>query len=447
MKINFDIFQAYDIRGIYNKNITDEIAFKIGKALGTFLKGRETVCVGFDTRPSSPNLFNNLISGLLSTGCRVISIGMVPNPIAYFFALKNKTFGCYVTASHNPVEWNGFKIFKPNGVSITKEIKILENIFNSEKFITGKGKFEENKNAVEEYTKFLKIKIGNLKGKIVADFLGGAGVIATEIFKKIGLRVIPLHDRPDASLYGFHRLEPWGDLLNLAKETVKKEKADLAVAFDCDADRSVFVDSSGKFIDPSILNAIFIESLLKRKKRGKAVITYDCATELEKIVRELDGKIIWSRIGHNFVEEKVNKEKALFGGEQSSHFYFNIFYPFSDGIISTLYLMKILNKIDEKIEKLANRFKFHPIGKMYINAGTDNKELRVIESIRKNYPAAIDIADGFKIALNNIEWVLIRASQTLPEVNLCVEAENEERLKELIEKYSRIIEAKIKKLN
>ena len=441
------IFRAYDIRGIYGKDLTDEVAFKIGKALGTFLEGREKVCVGYDTRPSSPTLFKNLISGLLSTGCKVVSIGMVPNPVAYFFAWKKKIFGCYVTASHNPVEWNGFKIFKPNGTSFTeKEIKKLERIYNSGKFIVGKGNMEKEKNAIREYMEFLLNKLNRLEGKIIVDFLGGAGVCVAKIFKKIGLKTVLLHNKPDASLYGFHRLEPWGDLLNLVKKAVKKEKADLGVAFDADADRSVFIDSKGNFVDPSKISAIFIHELLK-SKRGKVVLTYDCAVELEEFVRKLRSIVIWSRIGHSFIEEKLVKEKAIFGGEQSSHFFFNIFYPFSDGILSTLYLIKILNKNKKSLEEFVKQFKFNPIAKLYINAKTDEAKVRVIEEIRRKYRNSIDVGDGFKVFLNKGEWVLIRASQTLPEINLCIQAKNRRRLKGLVEKYSRIIKKKIRELN
>lgn len=437
------IFRAYDIRGIYGKDLTDEIALKLGKALGTFLKGKEDVCVGFDTRPSSPNLFNNFVFGLTSTGCNVISLGMVPNPLAYFFAWKNKIFGCHITASHNPVEWNGFKIFKPSGVSFIEEMKTVEDIFNSEKFIVGKeGKITKENNIIKDYAKFLKNKIGKVNGKIVVDFLGGAGVKATEIFKEIGLDIIPLHDKPDASLYGFHRLEPWGNLLNAVKKTVKKEKADFGVAFDCDADRSVFINSSGEYVDSSVINGIFIKNILKERE-GKIIITFDCASELENFSKNLGGKLIRCRVGHSFIEEKVVKENALFAGEQSSHYYFNEIYPFSDGMLSTLYLSKILKETNKKFDELIKEIKFHPIEKLYIDAKTDKKKIEVVEKLRKKYPKSIDIMDGFKIELNDIEWVIIRASQTLPEVNLCIEARNKIRLKELTKKYSKIIRKEI----
>jgi len=433
------IFRAYDIRGIYGKDLTEELAFKIGKALGTFLKGRKTVAVGHDTRPSSPSLTQNIISGLISTGCNVIFLGLVPNPVAYFYAWKKKIFGCYITASHSPVEWNGVKIFKPNGLSFSdKEIKAIEKIVKSEKFIEGKGKVKNEKNPLRDYSKFLKEKIGKVKGKILIDFLGGAGSKVVFLLKDMGLDLIVLHEKPDASLYGFHKFESGEDILKLAIKNVKREDVDFGVALDCDGDRSFFIDPKGNLIDASLMCAIFIEDLLK--KNGKIVLTHDCASELEKLVKKKKGKLIWSRIGHNFIEKKVWEEKALFAGEESSHFYFNIFYPFSDGILSALYLCKILNKTGKRLDELVSQFKLNPIKKIYINASTDENKEKIVEKLRKKFSRAIDVGDGIKIKLNKSEWVLIRMSQTLPEINLCAEAMNEKRLEKIVEKYSKIIE-------
>ncbi len=434
------IFKAYDIRGVYGEDITDEIALDLGKALGTFLKGKGKVCVGFDTRKSSVSIFNNFTEGLTSTGCDVISLGMVPNPFAYFYAWKNKIFGCHITASHNPANWNGFKLIKPNGVSFIEENKVLESILKSKKFIAGKrGKIIE-KDISKEYISFIKRKIGSLKGKIVVDFLGGAGIKNLEFFKQVGLEVIPLHTKPDASLYGFHMLEPWGELLNDAKKAVKKEKVDFGVAYDCDADRSIFINSAGDYVDPSIVIGIFIKYLLKK---GNVITTFDSATELEKISNDRGRKLLLSRIGHSFIEQKIVDENALFAGEESSHYFLNEFYPFSDGMLTTLSLCKILKETKKSFDELIKETKIHPILKIYIDAKTDEKKDEVIEKLRKGYPKSIDIADGFKIKLNGIEWVIIRGSQTLPEINLCIEALNEKSLKELSEKYSKIIKKEL----
>lgn len=437
-----NIFKAYDIRGIYGEDITDEVASDIGKSLGTLLKGNKDVCVGYDTRPSSVSIFKKFVSGLTSTGCNIISLGMVSNPMAYFYAWNNKIFGCHVTASHNPVNWNGFKLFKPNGVSFIIENKKLEKIFYSKKFINKRQGNVTEKDGVEKYFDFLREKLGKLNGRIVVDFLGGAGLKNKGIFNEMGIDVTSLHEKPDASLYGFHMLEPWGELLNDTKKTVKKMKSDFGVAYDCDADRSIFIDSEGRYVDPSVVIGIFTKNILKNK-RGKIVATFDCASELEKMSKEMGGKLIWNRIGHSFIEQRIIDEKALFAGEQSSHFWFNELYPFSDGLLSTLQLCKILNETGKSFEYLIKEIKFNPVEKIYIDAKTDEKKIEVVEKLRKRYPNSIDIADGFKIKLNEIEWIIIRGSQTLPEVNLCIEAKNKNKIKELAEKYSDIIKKEL----
>lgn len=439
------VFRAYDIRGIYGKDLTDEVANKIGKALGTFLKGKETVYIGWDTRLSSTSIYNSFTSGLISTGCDVISLGLVPNPVAYFHAWKNKMFGCLISASHNPKEWNGFKMINPNGVSFVEEIRKIKEIFQNQKFLLSKekGRIEKYKNTIEDYKNFLSENLGTVGGKIVVECFGGAGTAAIKIFNSLGLEVIGLHDKPDGNFYGFERPEPKGENLNLLKKIIKKERADFGIAFDGDADRSVFIDNKGRELNGSMMNYIFIESILNKEK-GTIIITSDCASELEAVVEKNGGDLIWWRVGHGFIEKKCLEEKALFAGEQSSHFYFNNFYPFSDGILATLYLAKILNENRKKLSQLVDEIKLHPTEKLYIDAKTDEIKKRVMEEVRKEFPRVIDVMDGIKIKLNDIEWILIRESQTLPEINLCIEAMNEKRLKELVEKYSKIIKMKVK---
>ena len=435
------IFRAYDIRGIYKKDLTENVMLNLGKALGTFLGGNKNVSVGYDTRMSSKKLFDSFSRGLTSTGCNVISLGMVPNPMVYFYARKNKIFGVIITASHNPKEWNGLKMIKPTGVSFVKEIEEIEKIFKYGNFIKGKGKIYKA-DVIDPYKKFLKSKFGFIRKRVVVECFGTVGVVALPILKDLGLNIISLHDKPDGKFFGFERPEPKGQNLNLIKKTVKREKADFGAAFDGDADRAVFIDDKGRELNGSIMNAIFVEYILKKRK-GKIIITPDCASEIEKIIENLGGKTTWGRVGHGFIERRLSYEKALFAGEQSSHFYFNQFYPFSDGILAILYLAKILSEKGEKLSKIVDKIKLHPIEKIYINVRTDENKIKIIEKLKEKYPDALDMMDGIKIKLNDIEWVLIRASQTNPEINLCIEAKDENRLKELISKYSKIIRKEI----
>jgi phosphomannomutase len=435
--MNENIFKAYDIRGVYPTQLNEEIAERIGKAVGTFLNGKE-VCVGHDTRNSSPNIFNSFCTGLISCGCKVISLGLVPNSVNYFYAWRKRIFGCYITASHNSSEWNGIKFVNPDGTSFIEEIKKIQKIYNSEKFIEGKGKIENEKNACKIYEEFLKEKIGKVKGKAVIECFGGAGVKALEILKNIGLDVIALHDKPDGNFYGFKRPEPKGENLQPLIRKVKEENADFGVAFDGDADRSIFIDNKGRELNGSIMIPIFIKNILKRRK-GTVIVTADCASEIKKIAEDLGGKLVCWRVGHGFIERKSVEEKSVFSGEQSSHFYFSYLYPFSDGVLATLYLAKIISEEGRVFSKLVDEINLHPVDKLYINVETDENKIRIIEEIKKRFPGALDVMDGIKVELNDIEWVLLRASQTNPEINLCVEAKDEKRLKELTEEYSNLV--------
>lgn len=432
------IFRAYDIRGIYGKDLTDEMMMKIGKALGTLIKGKK-ICIGYDTRKSSEKLFESLSKGLISTGCEVVSLGLVANPMLYFYVWKNKMFGAFITASHNPKQWNGLKMVNPNGVSFLDEIKKLEKIYDNGDFTEGKGK-KAKADAIEEYKEFLIKNFGTIRKRVALEFFGAAGVTALPIFKKIGLEVISLHDKPDGNFFGLERPEPKAENLDLLRKTIKKERADFGVAFDGDADRSVFVDDKGREINASIILSIFSEYIL-RKKKGSILLTADCASEIENIIRKSGGRTIWWRIGHSFIEKKSVEEKVLLAGEQSSHIYFNEFYPFSDGIMATIYMAKILSEDKEKLSVLVDKLKLHPMEKIYIDVGTDENKDRIVESLKKRYPEALDISDGIKIKLNDVEWVIIRGSQTNPEINICVEAKDESRMVDIIREYTKLVKS------
>jgi phosphomannomutase len=440
-----NLFRAYDLRGVYPDEINEKIAERVGKALGTFLQGKETVCVGFDTRSSSKRIFKNFCSGLVSTGCRVVSLGMLPNPVVYFHAWRSKIFGCVITASHNPKDWTGFKLVRPNGTSFLEEIGKLKEIFEAGKFLEGNGKILEE-NALVPYKIFLKKNFGKIECKVAVECFGGAGVKGIEVLEELGLNVIGLHDKPDKNFFGFDRPEPKGENLKPLIKVIKRKKVDFGVAFDGDADRAVFVDEKGRELNGSILSAVFLQEILKKKK-GKVILTADCASELKRIVERLGGKLIWWRVGHGFIEKKLLEENALFAAEESSHFYFNQFYPFSDGILATVYLAKILSEKEEKFSEIVNKIRLHPTEKIYINVVNDVNKIKIVEKLREDFPEAIDIMDGIKIELNRIEWVLIRASQTLPEINICAEGKDKKRLREIVEKYRKIVEEKLRELN
>lgn len=439
------VFRAYDVRGIYGADLTVDAMEEVGLAMGSLLRGEAEVAVGRDARFSSPRLHRAVIRGVTNTGCEVLDIGFVPNPVNYFYAMQNKMYGAYVSASHSPVEYNGLKMIRPTGVSFIEENLAVKQIFRERDFVHGRGKVTTVEDSIESYEDFLSERFRDLGGlKVCVECMGGAGSAVTpRVFENLGLTVEALHSRPDGRFCGFERPEPKGENLKELQQLVKETRADYGVAFDGDADRSVFVDDRARELDGSRMTVVFLSHILEKKK-GAAVVTVDCASEIEKLVQQKGGRIVWWRVGHGFVEEKCAEENAIFGGEQSSHFYSLLpDYPFSDGPLATIKAGEILKDTGKQLSELVDQFPLHPISKMYIDAGSDENKEKSMEQLRKLLSGWEDVMDGIKTRLNDVEWVLVRTSKTLPEINLVIEAQNEERMKELKDKYTSIIESVI----
>lgn len=442
------IFKAYDIRGVYGTELTNEKVELIGKAAGTLIGDVDEYIVGYDTRAHSPKVFENFVKGLNSTGADAHSIGMLPNPVAYFTGFKNKLPGVYITASHNPHEYNGLKFFRKDGSSYVEELQKLKEIIKSGNFKQAPtGQQVDLDYGLIDYEDYLADKINIEKPiKVVAEcFNGSAATIIPHIFETMGITCVTLNKDIKGDFGGL-RPEPKGENLKALREAVIAEKADFGIAFDGDSDRGVFIDDQGMEPSPSAMGSIFIADILK-KTRGTILATVDCPSSIAKITNELGGKLIWNRIGHGFIEENLIKHNALFAVEQSSHFYFNQFYPFSDGFLSALRMAEILSRTGKKLSELSAEIEQNPTEKVYINAGTNEKKNKVIEYLHQKYPESIDAVDGFKIMLNDTEWVLIRISQNLPEINLAIEAKDEARLKELHSEYEKVIQDAIKKVD
>ncbi|MFH0929532.1 MAG: hypothetical protein V1818_04240 [Candidatus Aenigmatarchaeota archaeon] len=436
------LFRAYDIRGVYKKDLDEKIMLKLGKALGTILKGNKNIAVGYDTRLSSKRLFDQFAKGIMSTGCNVISLGMVTTPMLNFYAWKNKTYGAMISASHNPKDWNGLKIIRPSGVSFINEMDELKKTFKFNKFISGSGKMTK-KNVIEEYSTFIRRKLGRIKKKVVVEFFGGAGVATLPILKQLGLDVTSLHDVPDCNFFGFERPDPQkpGNL-KMIKETVKEKEAEFGVAFDGDGDRAIFIDDKGNELNTSMAMAVFIDYILSKKRRGKIIITRDSASGLKELTEKLGGKLIWGKIGHGYMERRISFENALFGGEQSGHLSFGDFYPFSDGFLAAAYMAKILSESGEKLSTVTSKKEFsgiNQIGKFYIDAKSRENMVKVIKKLKKKYHNDQQVMGGVRIKLSRSEWVLMRPSQETPEINLCIEAKTKTKLNELFQKYSKVV--------
>jgi phosphomannomutase/phosphoglucomutase len=436
------MFRAYDIRGIFDKDLTTEIAEKIGKGFGTYVGDRKNISVGRDGRLSGKILRDKLISGLLSVGCNVIDIGMVPTPVLYF-SVANKSLdgGAMITASHNPPEWNGFKLVKKMALPCSDGTgleKVKENVFNN-KFNKPKrkGVVKKYEKILDEYFEYVlkKIKIGG-ELKVVLDTGNGVtGLTASKLFKKIGFDVIVLNEKIDGN-FPAHLPEPTEENLQQLKEEVVKVNADFGVAYDGDGDRAVFVDEEGNIITSgSIIIMIIAKSYLEKQKNSKIVFDICCSKAVEELVKSSGGIPLITKVGYVYIKNKMTEENAVFGGEYSNHLYFSEIYCADDGVFGSLKLAEILSNTNKKFSEIVASIPQYPSIFDWNFDCPDEVKFDVIKKLKnkfkKNGMKILDL-DGVKLFFDD-GWILWRASNTQPQIKVYLEADTENRLNELRE--------------
>jgi phosphomannomutase/phosphoglucomutase len=437
-KADFDhIFRAYDIRGIFGKDLTEEVATKIGVAFATFLEGR-TVVVGRDVRISGEKLRDALVSGLVSH-CNVTDVGVVPTPLLYFAANRlQKNAGIMVTASHNPPQWNGFKAFRGQKGSIygkdMEEIKQYAKNVDPEKLGEKRGKAVSHEGIIPEYQDFVQSKIHlERKLKVVADTANGTcGLVAPAIFERLGCDILTLNKEADGT-FPAHLPVPKKETLGELMKEVVRRKADFGVGYDGDGDRAVFIDEKGNLIPGDLTLLIFAKDVLQKHRGGKVVYELSCSMAVEEYVKKLGGIPLVERVGHTFIMDKMISEKALLGGEKSSHFYFSDVYGMDDGVFASLKLAEILSKSDEKLSEMVASLPQYPSVYEKNFECADNLKFAFIEKLRSRFKEyglkTLDI-DGVKL-IEKDGWVILRASNTEPVIRISAEARTEEKLEEL----------------
>jgi len=434
-----DFFMAYDIRG---REITTHDAFLIGRALGSELEG--DCFIGRDCREKSPLLSQHLIEGLRSSGIRVTNGGEMPNPAAYFNTFKKYDFGVYITASHLPANYSGFKIIMRDGSSIDPEIlkKIKQRFIDYDFNKVDSEPVKQDITALNDYARFLEQEFGKLGTPCVIDCLNASGGYVTDtIFKQL-LNAKVIRGKPLPDFNGVHP-EPTEKNLKQLQEEVKNSSAYFGVGLDGDGDRSVFVDEKGEFIDGNKMTMLFAKNILEQKK-GVIVAPVSVSKLLEtKVVKPLGGKMVWCPVGHTFIEKELVKHKGLFGGEYSSHFYFNEFYPFSDGVMSTLMLARILKESGKKLSQLVAELPKVFVVKEEVEFDTHEQKQKAATLLVRNFliqhPQALTM-DGIKF-MKDDACILLRPSQTCHTVKAFVEAEDKELAENVLADYVKIIES------
>ena len=437
------IFKAYDIRGIYPEQLNEEDAYKIGRAFVTFLECKEVV-VGQDMRKSSPVLFKSLIKGITDQGADVIDIGYCSTPYFYFGTAKHEA-GIMVTASHNPAEYNGFKMCRKNAIPISgatgiMDIKdlVVKNDFSSPE---NKGKVIKKDimaNFIKHNTSFFNPN--GKKLKIVIDTGNGmGGYTYSKVFENINLKVIPLYFDIDMS-FPNHEANPikLENVKDLQKKVIE-EKVDFGLAVDGDCDRCVFIDEKGEYISADLMTALVAKELLK--KNPGSTILYDLRSSwiVKEVIEENGGKAVMCRVGHAFIKKQMREENALFAGELSGHFYFKDSFFTESSIISTFLVANMVKEEEKPLsEIIAPLKKYFASGEMNFEVNDKEEKMEELLKIFKDDAKDISKMDGIRLEFDNW-WFNVRPSNTEPLLRLNLEAKTKEKMEEMVEKVKKII--------
>ncbi len=433
MKINTEIFRAYDIRGIYPSTINEEAAYSIGQAFVKFLKKRKPkIVVGRDGRLSTPKLFRGLTRGIIEQGGNVIDIGLSITPMLYFATAHFKfDGGISITASHNPQEYNGFKFVREKAIPISEKTGLKEIKKLTKKLASFRGPVATKpgnivkKEVLKEYLKF-NLKDFDLKlirpFKIVIDTANAVpGIIVPEFLKKTNCKIHHLFAKLDGS-FPNHLPSPHEEenLRDLKREVLEK-RADLGIAFDGDGDRIIFVDEKGKMIPGDLITALMVNLILKENPGEKVLCDVRSSNIVRDIVKENGGIPVLGRIGHSFIKEKMRKENIIFQGELNGHYYLRSHYFCEAPFFVIFKVLEEMSKSGKNISKLVKPYKkyFHS-GEINFKVKDKKKVLKSLENKLKG--GKVLKMDGIRIDFPDW-WFNVRPSHTEPVLRLVVEAE------------------------
>ena len=440
MKINPSIFRSYDIRGIYPSEFDEKSAFAIGKAFVKHTKAKSVV-VGQDARLSGPTLFDALASGILSEGAKVYDIGQVPTECLYF-AVGGHDFpaGIMITASHNPKEYNGFKMIQKigNNIEMVRGLELAEivkeesspiELIKDENLVAKEDIWKDYLNYILSFIDLSEIS----PLKIVVDASNGvAGHIFSKIQDKLPIEIVPLNFEPNGN-FPNHSPNPLiGGAPEQIASIVKREKADFGIMFDGDADRIFLMDENGKLVPADITLILLAKYLLKKNPGSSMAYNLICSKAVPKFVEGEGGKAIRTQVGFVNVRDGLLKNNGVIGGEVSGHYCFRDYYFMDSGMIAFLTLLSIFSKDQRSVSEIVKEVSVY--AKTDYNFEVKDKAF-VSDQVKQKYgDAPQDFFDGITVEYENW-WFNLRPSNTEPFLRLTIEADTqeilEEKLKEL----------------
>jgi len=454
-KIDPKIFRAYDVRGLYPEELNEKTAFFIGQALVRFLKKKNPkILVSRDNRLSSKPLFNSLTKGILKKGGEIVDIGLSSTPRFYFSVIKSLAdAGIQITASHNPSNYNGFKLVRKKAIPISgetglKEIKeIIEKgdfnkrVFKKEKII--------KKDFFKEYIDF-NFKLAGFKNfenlksfKVVVDTANAvSGIDLKALFKKLPCQVFHLFSELDGS-FPNHQPDPLlKENLKFLIREIKKRKANLGIALDGDGDRVVFVDEKGKTIRGDFITALIAKELLKEKPKEKILYEVRSSWIVRETILKNNGIPILGRAGHSLIKEKMREKNILFAGELSGHYFFREIGFFEGPLLVILEMLKILVKEKKSLSEIIKPFEIYfQSGEINFKVKDKEKKIEKIEKYYSKKAKKIIKIDGLTLEFNDW-WFNLRPSNTEDLLRLNLEA----KTKDILEKKTKEITSLILKI-
>lgn len=438
-----DIFRAYDIRGIYGRDIDEGVFEKIGNAFRVLSNG--TIVVGIDGRLSSPALRDAFVKGATEAGQNVVDVGLVHRGVAMFWGWKTGHPIAYVSASHLSSDWNGLKSSRENGIDFgTENARILDIIKGGDFVENGKGSMIK-KDVTSEYKAYIKTKLPRASRNLRVLLDCGNGTVcpvAKELFDDLGYTVETIFEEPDGNFP--NRESDIKDEGNLKEAMKRAPEFNMTIAYDGDGDRMVLIDDRGRVLKPEQTAYLILSELLKNEK-GPVVANVECSNVVDKIAREYNTKAIRSRVGYNFVIKEVYKTGGCFGMETSGHYVIPSIIPLDDAVAVSLYAAYALSVSGKRLSDFVDSIP--PFTRTYVNfeLESDSKKFSIMDGLEKRLAnEKASRIDGLKITRED-GWVLIRPSNTSPVLRLTVEVSEEGKSEALIKEFSDMIKEEMGK--
>ncbi len=448
------IFRAYDIRGIVGQTLTIDTAYWIGRAVGSesIANGEYGVVVGRDGRLSGPDMAQALIQGLLDCGCNVTDLGMVPTPVLYFAThVLEARSGVMVTGSHNPPDYNGFKIVIAGDTLANERITALHTRIINDDLSHGVGSLETVE-MLNTYLEHIRNDIALAKPlRVVVDCGNGVGgVIGPQLLEALGCTVIPLYCEVDGTFPNHHPDPGKPENLEDLIARVKSEKADIGIAFDGDADRLGVVTNTGKIIYPDRLMMLFAKDVVSRNPGADVIFDVKCTRRLSALISGYGGRPIMWKTGHSLIKAKMKETGALLAGEMSGHIFFKErWFGFDDGIYSAARLLEIISLDTRDVDHVFSAFPSSESTPEITVEVTDENKFEIIERLQREAQwgdASITTLDGVRADYPK-GWGLVRASNTTPMLVLRFEGDTAEDLSKIQELFREQILAIVPELN